>query len=234
MPTRPRKPLELARARRLRSEGMSLKKIAVEVGVSPSSVLLWTRDIHLTPEQASANLRQPGGPWDRQRIRAASAARSTVCRARRAEYQQEGRLRARAGDPLHQAGCMLYWAEGSKDRNVVKLTNSDARLMRFFCRFLTCSLRIDPAALRVSINVYTNNGLTIGEIEDHWLDTLGLPRSCLRKHRLNHTPTSSSGRARGRLPYGVCRLSVSSTRAVQHIYGAIQEYGGFEEPAWLD
>jgi hypothetical protein len=25
-----------------------------------------------------------------------------------------------------------------------------------------------------------------------------------------------------------------NTWIVQHIYGAIQEYGGFEEPAWLD
>lgn len=50
---------------------------------------------------------------------------------------------------------------------------------------------------------------------------------------LNHTPTSSSGRARKKLPYGVCTLTVCSTRLVQHIYGAIQEYGGFDEPAWL-
>jgi hypothetical protein len=55
----------------------------------------------------------------------------------------------------------------------------------------------------------------------------------LRKHTLNHMPTSSSGRARNKLPYGVCTVYVHSTRVVQHIYGAIQEYGGFDEPAWL-
>jgi hypothetical protein len=27
---------------------------------------------------------------------------------------------------------------------------------------------------------------------------------------------------------------MKSTRIVQHIYGAIQEYAGFEEPRWLD
>jgi hypothetical protein len=36
------------------------------------------------------------------------------------------------------------------------------------------------------------------------------------------------------MPYGVCSLRVNSTWMVQHIYGAIQEYGGFDEPAWLD
>jgi hypothetical protein len=51
---------------------------------------------------------------------------------------------------------------------------------------------------------------------------------------LDLLPTSSSGRARNKLPYGVCTLRVHSTWMVQHIYGAIQEYGGFDEPAWLD
>jgi hypothetical protein len=57
----------------------------------------------------------------------------------------------------------------------------------------------------------------------------------LRKHTLNHLPTSSSGGKKNKLPYGVCALRVlRSTRIVQHIYGAIQEYAGFEEPRWLD
>jgi hypothetical protein len=52
---------------------------------------------------------------------------------------------------------------------------------------------------------------------------------------MNHTPTSSSGMKTNRLPYGVCNVRVlRSTALVQHIYGAIQEYGGFEEPRWLD
>ena len=128
---------------------------------------------------------------------------------------------------------MLYWAEGSKTGNAVRLTNSDARMVRFFCRFLVTALGIDPLNIRVSINVYTNNGLSIRDVENYWLRLLALPRTCLRKHTLKHMPTSSSGRARGRLPYGVCRVVVHSTEALQHIYGAIQEYGGFEEPAWL-
>jgi hypothetical protein len=84
------------------------------------------------------------------------------------------------------------------------------------------------------LNVYTNNGLSIEEIEEHWLSALDLPRACLRKHSLNHTPTSSSGMAKGRLLYGVCSLTVGSTALVQHIYGAIQEYAGSDEPRWLD
>jgi hypothetical protein len=129
---------------------------------------------------------------------------------------------------------MLYWADGAKDRNTIKFSNSDPRMLVLFRRFLSDALAIEIDEIVVSINVYTNNGLSIEEIEAYWLDLLGLPHSSARKHTLNHVPTSSSGRARNKLPYGVCTLRVQSTWMVQHIYGAIQEYAGFEEPAWLD
>jgi hypothetical protein len=110
--------------------------------------------------------------------------------------QAEGRAAARDGNRLHLAGCMLYWAEGSKRRNAVQFTNSDPRMVAFFRRFLVEGLGLKPADIHLSINVYTNNGMGIDEIERYWLDLLRLPRSSARAHVLNHTPTSSSGRAR--------------------------------------
>jgi len=87
----------------------------------------------------------------------------------------------------------------------------------------------------MTLNVYTTNGLTIEEIERYWLELLELPDSCVRNHTLNHFPTSSSGKAKNKLPFGVCALMVHCSRVVQHIYGAIQEYGDFDEPAgWTE
>lgn len=203
-----------------------MKQIAARLGVSPGSVHLWTADIAITPEQRDRNLRQSRAlsveTWRRKN------------RGRRLAYQLEGRARAREGDPLHRAGCMLYWAEGSKERNTVLLVNSDPNLVRYFARFLRGCFEFPTERLRVSLNVYLTNGLTIRQIEDRWLEILELPRTCLRKHTVDYLPSSSSGQKRNKLPYGVCRLALSSTRIVQHIYGAIQEYGGFEEPRWLD
>ena len=233
IPANPRKPQEFARAREMRRDGMSIKKIAAAIGVSPSSVMAWTSDIVLTADQITENLRGRGGPWDPERMRRAAAARSATCRAKRAAAQDEGRGAARLGDALHLAGCMLYWAEGRRGVGTVQFSNSDPHMTRMFRRFLTDCLGVEVEQIRFSLNVYTNNGLTIEEIERHWLDLLGLPASCVRKHTLNHMPTSSSGRARNKLPYGVCTLRVHSTQLLQHIYGAIQEYGGFDEPAWL-
>jgi transcriptional regulator with XRE-family HTH domain len=222
------KPVKRAQARFLRQEfGMPMKQIAAELGVSVSSVSLWTRDIEITKAQRTSNLTRAGkvrGDAWRERYR-----------AMRRGFQQEGRATARQGNPLHLAGCMLYWAEGSKGRNAVALTNSDLELVRLFHRFLVKSMAVRPDEMTIRLNVYLGNGKSIREIESHWLSTLELPRTCLRGHSLNSFPTSSSGRKKNALPFGVCTLRVArSTRLVQHIYGAIQEYGGFEEPRWLD
>jgi len=221
------KPFERLEAQRLRrEEGLPMKQIAARLGVSPGSVHLWTRDISLTREQQSRNLRSAN------EIRAVAWVERH--RARRAKHQLEGRVRAREGRPLHHAGCMLYWAEGAKDRNTLCFANSDPAMVAFFGRFLKEEMDVRAEDFKVSLNVYTGNGLSVVDIEERWLRVLGAPRSCLRGHVLNHYPTSTSGRKKNRLPYGVCDLRASkSTPIVQHIFGAIQEYGGFNEPRWL-
>jgi hypothetical protein len=40
-------------------------------------------------------------------------------------------------------------------------------------------------------------------------------------------------KAREQAPSGTCRIAVHDTQLVQHIYGAIQEYAGFERGEWL-
>lgn len=129
---------------------------------------------------------------------------------------------------------MVYWAEGTKNRNSCQLSNSDPQMMRNFKMFLTDSMGISPEKMTIALNVHLGNGLSIEEIEEHWLDALDLPRSVLRKHTINNLPTSSSGKKTNKLPFGVCSLRVYSTELVQHIFGAIQQYGGFDEPRWLD
>jgi hypothetical protein len=130
---------------------------------------------------------------------------------------------------------MLYWAEGEKDRNVLKIANSDPYLLRFFVRFLSECFDIPPDDFVVRVNCYTSPNRSIDAVENYWSTVLGLSPSAFRKATVNHFPTSSSGKKNGKLPNGVCTVGVlSSTWLVQHIYGAIQEYGGFDEPAWLD
>jgi hypothetical protein len=203
-----------------------MREIERRLGVARSSVSLWVREIELTDRQR-ADLVNQG-------LSARSRARSAHYRARRRTYQDEGRALARKGEPLHAAGCMLLWAEGTKQRNAVQFSNSDPAMIEFFANFLRRYFEPPVQTMRVACNLFADHEERQREIEDFWLMSAGLPRSCLTKSTINRYSRSSQRTRINKLPYGTCRLTFHSTRAVQHIWGAIQEYGGFERPEWLD
>jgi len=131
------------------------------------------------------------------------------------------------------AGCMLFWAEGSRSRNSVYFTNSDPAMVRFFLDFLVEVLDVQRDSIRIDVNLFADHRTRQRRIEDFWLTHLDLPRRCMRASTVNVYSRYSSKKRKNRLPYGTCRLVVHSTSVVQHLYGAIQEYGAFDRPEWL-
>lgn len=98
-----------------------MRDIERRLGVARSSVSLWVREIELTDHQQE-ELNARG-------VSARSRGISVYYRARRRTFQDEGRALARRAESLHAAGCMLFWAEGSRQRNSVHLTNSDPAML---------------------------------------------------------------------------------------------------------
>jgi predicted transcriptional regulator len=221
---------ERLEARRLRREGMSIKAIAEALGCGKGTVSDWCHDIVLTQEQEEALQKSD----KRRKAQIAAAEKNVrVHREKRLEYQEEGRIKARENEPLHVAGCMLYWGEGAKSRGSLVLVNSDASMMSVFIRFLRESMQIPEEKFTIRINAYLGNGVSENDIKQFWLDALGLDWSSLRGCRFDIQPISSQQKGR-KLIYGTCALQVSSVRYLQHIYGAIQEYTGIDRPEWLD
>jgi hypothetical protein len=201
------------------------------VGVAPSTVSVWVRDVPLTAKQLDV-LRQMNPAYSNQ-LRGANR-NAERGRERRRAYQEKGRVAARRGEPLHVAGAMLYWAEGDKaSKNCARISNSDPEVLRLFVRFLRTYFDGCDEKLRVTCHLFADHLARQTEIELYWLDVVGLPRSCLCKSFVNVYSKYSKKKRTNKLPYGTCRVTAHSTEIVQSIYGAIQEYGGFERPVWL-
>ena len=100
---------EQARARELRARGLTMDEIARRLGVSKSSVLLWTRDVSFQPVLLTSARRR--GPNALQLRKAAEIERLLA----------EGR--ERIGQLSEQeflaAGAALYAGEGSKTDGTV-------------------------------------------------------------------------------------------------------------------
>jgi len=204
-----------------------VKELAQLLGVSKSSVSLWVRDIELTEAQYLALRRRMGGRIDGSRENAIRALE------RRRKAQDFGRNAARRAHLLHAAGCMLFWAEGSRSRNRVQFVNSDPAMVTFFLRFLRDCFGVPDEKVAVTCNLFADHVEHQQHIEQYWLDLLQLPRTCLRKSTINTYSKYSQKKRRNKLPYGTCRLEVHDTQLVQSIYGAIQEYAGFDREEWL-
>ena len=222
------KTAERERARKLRrEEGRSVKELAALLGVSRSSISLWVRDIELTAEQYEALRRRMGARID------GSRANAVIGLERRKAAQRSGRARAREGELMHVAGCMLYWAEGSRSRNTVEFVNSDPAMIGFFVAFLRSCYAVPDSKISVTCNLFADHETRQREIEDFWLGLVELPRTRLRKSTVNRYSKYSQKKRRNKLPYGTCRITVCDTQLVQNLYGAIQEYGSFEREEWL-
>ena len=93
-----------------REQGLSVRRIAVAVGVSRGTASVWLRDFPLTAAQRAAlDARNP--PLNGQMNGArANADRS---RERRRGYQAQGRQHIAAGDTAFAVACALYWGEGA-------------------------------------------------------------------------------------------------------------------------
>jgi hypothetical protein len=129
---------------------------------------------------------------------------------------------------------MLFWAEGGKQRNTLRFTNSDPEMVRFFVNFLRRCFELDDEAIRLTCNLFADHVERQREIEQFWLNVAGLPDTCLCRSTVNVYSKYSQKKRKNKLPYGTCRIAVSRTRVVQSVFGAIQELGGFERPEWLE
>jgi transcriptional regulator with XRE-family HTH domain len=210
---------EKVKARALRRQGESIRDIADKVGVSKSTASIWVRDIELSKEQLAC--------LDAKQLNRLKGAETNKRRGeeRRAASRKRGYEETGEGDELHLIGCMLYWAEGTKrnNRSVVDFANSDVAMMKIFVRFLEECFDIEKKDMTIAVNCYTDCR-TVEEIEDYWLDSLSLPRSCLRKTIVDRRPECTKRKRNGLLEYGTCKLRVYRTDIIQRIYGAMDKY----------
>ena len=213
-------------ARQMRMDGASVRDIAQQLGVSKGSVSTWVRDIELTDVQV-ATLKAGQYRYGAQN-KGARVNREKFFDQRQV-FQEAGRERARGGSRLHLTGCMLYWAEGAKRKNSVYFVNSDPHMLLLFVRFLREEFDLPDEEMSITIHCHYDELIEQRRIEQNWLDLLCLPVTCLRKSQVK----KGSDTRKNILVNGVCGLRVNSTELTHHIYGAIQEYGGFDNPEWL-
>jgi hypothetical protein len=184
--------------RNLRRLGLSYGEIMEMIPVKKSTLATWCRDISLTEEQIEAikvRTAQPvGQPRDTQWRR-----RSEI-----EEIRSTAELRATdlADDLNWIAGVVLYWAEGGKSHNDLKLANTDPNALRLFIAWVRRYL--DPNA-RFSLQLHLHEGNNEASAQRYWRAETGLDDANFYKTFIKPKGT---GHRKNHLPHGVCTVKV--------------------------
>lgn len=161
---------ERKRALELRRRGLSYREILQKIPVAKSTLSLWLRSVglskrqkhRLTQKQLDAAHRG-GEARFQKRIKATQ-------RIYEKTFKDIGSISKRE---LWLMGVMLYWAEGTKQKehNVsqpLAFTNSDPAMVRLFIRWLSQVWNIKRGQFKVELYVHLNAKNNLKKIEQFW------------------------------------------------------------------
>ncbi len=122
-------------------------------------------------------------------------------------------------EKLKVAGIMLYWAEGTLNRNTVDFVNSNPRMIKVFLRFLREICGVSEKRLRLYLYVYSYHN--VRTIMEYWHKVTAIPvnqftKPYVRKGSLNKTER--------KLVYGLVHIRYNDKRLLQIIKDWIEEY----------
>lgn len=164
----------IARARELRAEGLLLREIAEQLGLSAATIYRWVADLPV-PESA----RHGGDPEHMERMRRAYLDRLAAGREEErrrvlaAAVAEVGQVSARE---LVLLGVVAYLCEGTKSkpwerRERLTFINSDPGLVRLFMAFLN-DAGVDASRLRLTVSIHES--ADIAAAERFWADVVGV------------------------------------------------------------
>lgn len=195
-----------AEARRLRASGMTLADIASQLHVSKISVSLWARDVEFMPlPRTRARRREPNVLQRRkaeeiERLRAEGVARIGVL----------------SDHAFLVAGAALYAAEGDKQDHMVGFSNTDPRMVRFFCAWLRRFFAIDESRLRVRL--YLHEGLGLETAISFWCDVTAIPADQFGKP---YRAKADSTRGSTKHPQGCVKVTYTCSRTHRGVMGLV-------------
>ena len=203
---------EQQQARRLRAQAWTLQEIADELGVAKSSVSLWVRDVDfdLDARRSAATGRRPRGtdhPLRRRKL-------AEIAACDQWGREQIGELDDR---DLLIAGAALYAGEGSKTDGAVGFANTNAEMMRLFCRWLRAFFEIDESRLRVRL--YLHVGLDLDDATSHWSRITGVPES---QFRSPYRAVPDDTRRHAKHLHGCATVTYGCSRTHRQVMGLVR------------
>ena len=191
-----------AEAVKLRNSGYSYGMIRQELGISKSTLSNWLSGIPFTPNKEL--IERVGNGKLKSALHKHNLKLESIERAKRNAEQDIKELSER---DLFMLGIALYLGEGGKTPELVRIVNSDPRVIRLMMRWFHVCCGIKIQNFRAIIHLYPDNN--IEEALHFWSQEITLPTNQFNKTSIDRRENKSKFNKR-KLPHGTLHLYVNS------------------------
>lgn len=167
------------KAIKLRKDGKSYSEILKYIPVAKSTLSLWLRSVNLSKRQKqNLTLKKLQAAWRGGEAKK----RNRIERSKIIIDQAKMEIGKITDRDAWIAGLMLYWAEGSKQKETnisvpVKFSNSDPIMLSFFIMWLKKYLKVSDNELVFEMFIHENHKDKKNDFIHYWSKTLDYPVS---------------------------------------------------------
>lgn len=213
------------KAIQLRKEGKTYGEILKEIDVSKSTLSLWLRSVGLAKKQKQLIT---------EKRRAAQQKGAAVRRTQRIQktetilQEARGEIGEMSARELLQAGAILYWAEGNKEKEYkhgsgMDFANTDPRMISFYIRWLKVCCSVPESDIYAHLYIHEYQKKQVKKAVEFWSEMSGLPPSKITGiYFKRHNPKTKRHNYNENY-YGTLRVRVRrSSGLVRRIQGLVE------------
>lgn len=166
---------EKIKAHKLRKQGWSIKEIAKKLKISKGTVSIWCRDIKLTKKQRLELEQKMIEGGHRGRLKGVETLKKRYLERvelfKKEGAKQIGRITKR---DLFIAGIGLYWGEGDKKDNNIRIGNSDPKMIKFILYWLKEVWDINNDRIKLHIGINYIHKKRLEKVKKYWAKVTGI------------------------------------------------------------
>lgn len=196
----------------LRRQGLSYSEILNKIPVAKSTLSLWLRAVGLSKKQKQilsakklAAAKRGGETRRKERIRITEEIKDQARKEVKKMSKQE----------LWSMGIMLYWAEGSKEKDggnsQIIFSNSDPFMIKLFITWLKVCLKIPDERISYQIYVHENSKRNDDGVLKYWQKVTGASSQKFGKIYYKKHPIKSKRKNQSLDYYGLLRVGVKKS-----------------------
>ena len=198
------------KAIQLRKNGKSYSEILKNIPVAKSTLSLWLRSVNLTKRQKQKlTLKKLQACWRGGEVKRLDR----IKRSKKIIEQAATEVGEMTDRDLWLTGIMLYWAEGSKEKEYspgagLIFGNSDVKMIRIYLKWLKKCLFVSEDEITFGIYIHENYADSTKKVREFWSKETGFPISSFKNVYFKRNKLTGNRKNKGLSYNGLLRVMV--------------------------